>query len=147
MPRYPLPPLAMDYESRGTFAPFAGLDTGVIDRFVDFGWNLIATRQTDPADARKCPDAPAVGDRVRLRRDIFANTPTRGLAGTVTISQADELAGMIAVRLDTPFPGACESVLYWTATNDDDARDEDEGYAVRPFWKDCARIVSPEECR
>jgi hypothetical protein len=143
MSRYPLPPLAMTYETRGTFAPFDGLT----DAAFTYAINAAIYAPWPVANNYDCPDAPAVGDRVRLRRDIFANTPTRGLAGTVTISQADELAGMIAVRLDTPFPGAGESVLYWTATNDDDARGEDEGYAVRPFWKDCARIVSPEECR
>jgi hypothetical protein len=132
----------MDYESRGTFAPFAGLTDA------DFARTLSAAlyARWPVANNYDCPDAPAVGTRVRLRRDLPGSWFPRGLAGTVTMSEADELVGLIAVTLDEPVcPDASgDTVLYWET---DHASDAPDAYAAFAFWQDCAAIVNPSECR
>jgi hypothetical protein len=140
MSRYPLPPLAMDYAIRGTFAPFAGLSDETFDRAI--GAALYAPWPV--ANNYDCPEAPVVGQRVRIRRTVDRPdfVALRGLSGTVIISEADEMLGLIAVELDRPLDnGYGDTTVYWET---DHASDAPDAYAVKLFWRDCAAIVHPQ---
>lgn len=114
--------------SRGLFAP------GMPD---DPYWNV--------------PAAPRVGDRIRLRREVSKYPhfiAEAGLTGTVTESSADDISGLISVRMDEPLAGAeaWDNEILWGADDDQDYADFDrEPYAVVPFWRDCALIVDAEK--
>lgn len=136
-----------------TFAPFAGLSDADFDRAINATFRATVPDIAPEHVMCDCPDAPTVGMRVRIRRNMLGGSGVdlRGALGTVTTSEADEISGLIAVTLDVPLtPGTSETTLYWTTEHGSFAPD---AYAVVPFWKDCALVVDlgsglvPEVCR
>ena len=128
------------------FAPFAGLETTDFDRIIS---DALRTAYA-PESSADYPEPPKVGDRIRLRREVNKYPhfiAERGATGTVVESAADEICGLIVVKMDAHLPGAedWDNCVYWTADDDEALDSGREPYAAVPFWADCARIVDLSE--
>jgi hypothetical protein len=132
--------------------PFDGMPSFALELAVDVAFARSRDGWAEPADPYAfVPDAPKVGDRVRLRSDVERYphfTAPRGMKGTVVTAAADELHAMIAVRMDEPLPGSepWQNEIQWSDVHCDPTNNLDADPRV-PFWQDCALIVNPEDCR